>query len=67
MSAFFCVVLSCVGRGLAMGRSPTQGVLSKYLKGFRVPELICASEQAWGLNLWNVLLQGSNNISLYVE
>jgi hypothetical protein len=27
VSAFFCVVLSCVGRGLASGRSPVQGVL----------------------------------------
>jgi hypothetical protein len=25
--AFFCVVLFCVGRGLASGRSPVQGVL----------------------------------------
>jgi hypothetical protein len=24
---FFCVVLSCVGRGLASGWSPVQGVL----------------------------------------
>jgi hypothetical protein len=28
VSAFFCVVLSCVGRGLASGWSPLQGVLS---------------------------------------
>jgi len=27
MSTFFGVVLSCVGRGLAMGRSPVQAVL----------------------------------------
>jgi hypothetical protein len=27
VSAFFCVVLSCVGRGLASVRSPMQGVL----------------------------------------
>jgi hypothetical protein len=27
VSAFLCVVLSCVGRGLASGRSPVQGVL----------------------------------------
>jgi hypothetical protein len=26
VSAFLCVVLSCVGRGLASGRSPVQGV-----------------------------------------
>jgi hypothetical protein len=27
VSAFFCVVLSCVGRGLALDLSPNQGVL----------------------------------------
>jgi len=27
MSMIFFVVLSCVGRGLAMGRSPVQGVV----------------------------------------
>jgi hypothetical protein len=27
VSAFLCVVLSCVGRGLASGWSPIQGVL----------------------------------------
>jgi hypothetical protein len=27
VSAFLCVVLSCVGRGLASGRLPVQGVL----------------------------------------
>jgi hypothetical protein len=27
VSAFFCVVLSCVGRRLASGWSPVQGVL----------------------------------------
>jgi hypothetical protein len=27
MSAFFCVLLSCVGRGLEMGLSPVQGAL----------------------------------------
>jgi hypothetical protein len=27
VSAFLCIVLSCVGRGLASGRSPIQGVL----------------------------------------
>jgi hypothetical protein len=26
VSAFFCVVWTCIGRGLASGRSPTQGV-----------------------------------------
>jgi hypothetical protein len=31
VSAYFCVVLSCVGRGLASGWSPVQGVLPKCL------------------------------------
>jgi hypothetical protein len=31
MSAFFCVALSYVGRGLAMGRSPVQGVVLKHV------------------------------------
>jgi hypothetical protein len=35
MSTFFCVVLSCAGRGLAMGRSPIQGDPTKYLNGAR--------------------------------
>jgi hypothetical protein len=26
VSTFFCLLLSCVGRGLASGRSPVQGV-----------------------------------------
>jgi len=32
MSAYFCVVLSCVGRGLTTGLSPVQGVPQKCLK-----------------------------------
>jgi hypothetical protein len=36
MSAFFCVVLSCVGRRLTVDRSIVEGVLSKCLKGFIV-------------------------------
>jgi hypothetical protein len=38
MSAFFCVVLSCEGKDLAMGRSPVQGHLPKCLNGFVVSE-----------------------------
>jgi hypothetical protein len=42
MSVFFCVVvLSRVGRGLAMGRRPVQGVLPKGLSGFMVSEVGC--------------------------
>jgi hypothetical protein len=46
MCAFFCVVLSCVDRGLAVGRSPVQGVLPKCLKEFIVSEVNSALEQA---------------------
>jgi hypothetical protein len=37
VSAFFCLVLSCVGRGLAFGRSPVQGVLPtvQYVRKFQ--------------------------------
>jgi hypothetical protein len=45
MSAFFCVVLSCVRRGLVMDRSPIQGVLRKCLNGFIVSEVSSESEQ----------------------
>jgi hypothetical protein len=34
-----CVVLSCVGRGLAICRSPVQGILPKCLNGFIVTEV----------------------------
>jgi len=46
---FLCCAV-CVGRGLAMGRFPVQGVLQKCLKGFIVSEVNCESEQANGLN-----------------
>jgi hypothetical protein len=36
MCEFFSVVLSCVGRGLAMGLSPLQGILPKCLNRFMV-------------------------------
>jgi hypothetical protein len=38
-TAFFCVVLSCVGRGLEMGRYPVERVLPKRLKGFITSEV----------------------------
>jgi hypothetical protein len=49
-SAFFCVVLSCVGRGLAMHRSPIQGDLEKCLNGFIFSEVSSELEQARGPN-----------------
>jgi hypothetical protein len=48
MSAFLCVVLPYVGKDLPMGRSPIQGVLPKYLKGFTVSEVNSDSEQVRG-------------------
>jgi len=54
ISAFFCVVLSCIDRGLAMGRSPIQGVQSNYLKDLVVSDVNSESEQARGPNPQNV-------------
>jgi len=51
---YFCVVLSCVGTGLAIGQSPVQGFLPKRLNGFVVSEVNSDSEQASGPNSWNV-------------
>jgi len=44
MSAFMCVVLSCIGNGLAIGRSPIQGVIPRCLDKFVVPEINSESE-----------------------
>jgi hypothetical protein len=46
MSAFFCVGLSCVTTGVAMGLSPIQGDLPKYPNGFIVSEVNSNSAQA---------------------
>jgi len=46
MHECFCVMLSCVGRRLAMGRSPVQKVIPKCLHGFKVSELISESGQS---------------------
>jgi hypothetical protein len=54
MSAFFYVVLSSVGTGLAIGRSPTLGILPTYLNGFIVLEVNSEPEQAGRLNPLNV-------------
>jgi hypothetical protein len=48
MSAFFCVLLSCVGTDLEMGRSPIQRVLAKCLDGFMVSEVHSESGQVRG-------------------
>jgi len=47
---FLCVVLSCVGRGLPMGRSPVQRVLPKSLNGLIVLEVNSEPEQVSVLN-----------------
>jgi hypothetical protein len=63
-SASFCVVLSCVGRGLAVGRSPLQGTLPICLIGFIVSEVNSESEQPRGPNLWSVQQQEPHNIGV---
>jgi len=45
-----CVLLPCVGRGIAVSRFPVQGVLPKCLKGFKVSEVIRESVKAEGPN-----------------
>jgi hypothetical protein len=50
MSAYFCVVPSYTGRGLAMGRSPIQGVVLKCQNGFLGSEVKSELEQARGSN-----------------
>jgi hypothetical protein len=45
----FCVVLSCVVSGLAIGRSSVQAVLPECIRGFTVSEDNSDSEQARGL------------------
>jgi hypothetical protein len=50
MSALSCVVLSCVGSGLAIGRSPIQRSVLKFINGFKISEFNYDSEQAGGAN-----------------
>jgi len=50
LSAFFCVVLSCLGRGLALGRSIVQVVLPKCMQGFVVSEVNSEWEETRGTN-----------------
>jgi hypothetical protein len=46
VSAFFCVVLFCVGRDFATDRFPVQRVLPKCVNGFIVSDAKSDSEQA---------------------
>jgi hypothetical protein len=48
MSAFFCLVLSCVDRSLAISRFRGQGVLSICSKGLIISEVNSESEQFSG-------------------
>jgi len=53
MSSYFCVVLSCVGRGHALSRSPVQGVLSNVFNdSFSFSEAISELAEAKGSSLW---------------
>jgi hypothetical protein len=54
MYVCICVVLSCVGTGLGMSRSPVQGVLPKCLKGFIVSAVKSELEEVRGPNPWNI-------------
>jgi len=47
---FFCVVLSCVGRGLVMTRFPIQGVLPQCLTELIISEVNSETEQTRGPN-----------------
>jgi len=49
MSSLLCVVLSCVGRGIAIGRSSVQEVLPKCLNGFVIWTLILNGNGLEGL------------------
>jgi hypothetical protein len=51
--AFVWVQLSYVCTDPAMGRSPIQGALPKWLKGFIVSKVNSDSEQTEGPNTWN--------------
>jgi len=51
MSMFFCIVLSCVDKGLAMNRFSIKGVLLKCLNSFIVSEVKSELEQARGPNV----------------
>jgi len=49
-----CVcIVSCVGRGLAIGRSTAQGILPKCPKGFIFSVVNSDWEQPRGPNPWN--------------
>jgi hypothetical protein len=52
ISAFFCVVLSCVGRGLASGWSTVQGVLPNIHRFIKSEKLNSGSEKTMGSNPW---------------
>jgi hypothetical protein len=51
VSAFLCVVFSCVGRGLASGWSPVQGVLPNVHRFINSEKLILSRNRPWGLIL----------------
>jgi hypothetical protein len=54
MSTFFCDMLSCVGKGLAMCRSHVQRVLPKCLKVFIISDFNSEAERKGGPNPRNV-------------
>jgi hypothetical protein len=54
-------LLPCIGRGLADGRSPVQGVLSKFLQEIIVSEVNSHVEHAGWPNPWNVQASKQTN------
>jgi hypothetical protein len=54
MFSFFCVLLSCIGIGFVMCRSPIQGVLPVCLKGFTESELNFDSQHTKKPDLYKI-------------
>lgn len=53
-SAILCVVMSCAGTDLTMGRSSVQEVLPKRQNVFIISEVNSQSKQTHGLKVFNV-------------
>jgi len=53
---FLCCAVLCVGRGLASGRSPVQGVLPTVKIDSKVQKINSEPEQAKRPNPWNTTM-----------
>jgi hypothetical protein len=56
VSAFYCVVLSSVGRGLASGWSPVQGVLPTVQPMLKIQKINSEPEQAKRPDPWKTMI-----------